>query len=173
MRFWNAPLNTYTYWFVYFFPPAGGNLSAIAQFYVDFKLDSLEGSSVIGTNDGFIAYGDADAVRISVSRNKRFWVHWEESQVNTHDDVIKWKHFPRYWPLVRGIHRSPVNPLHKGEWRGALMFSLICVWINRWVNSCEAGDLRRHRYHYDIIVMPQRTHDAKITSLLHQYVVLA
>ena len=39
-----------------------------------------------------------------------------------HDDVIKWKHFPHYWPFVRGIHRSPVNP-HKGQWRGALMFS--------------------------------------------------
>ena len=26
-----------------------------------------------------------------------------------HDDVIKWKHFPHYWPFVRGIHRSPVN----------------------------------------------------------------
>ena len=47
-----------------------------------------------------------------------------------HDDVIKWKHFPRYWPFVRGIHRSPVNSPHKGQWRGALMFSLICVWIN-------------------------------------------
>ena len=44
-----------------------------------------------------------------------------------HDDVIKWKHFPRYWPFVRGIHRSPVNSPHKGQWRGALMFSLICV----------------------------------------------
>ena len=42
-----------------------------------------------------------------------------------HDDVIKWKHFPRYWPFVRGIHRSPVNSPHKGQWRGALMFSLI------------------------------------------------
>ena len=41
-----------------------------------------------------------------------------------HDDVIKWKHFPRYWPFVRGIHRSPVNSPHKGQWRGALMFSL-------------------------------------------------
>ena len=38
-----------------------------------------------------------------------------------HDDVIKWKHFPRYWPFVRGIHRSPVNSPHKGQWRGALM----------------------------------------------------
>ena len=50
-----------------------------------------------------------------------------------HDDVIKWKHFPRYWPFVRGIHRSPVNSRHKSQWRGALMFSLICVWINDWV----------------------------------------
>ena len=38
-----------------------------------------------------------------------------------HDDVIKWKHFPRYWPFVRRIHRSPVNSPHKGPWRGALM----------------------------------------------------
>ena len=47
-----------------------------------------------------------------------------------HDDVIKWKHFPRYWPFVPGIHWSPLNSPHKGQWRGALMFSLICVWIN-------------------------------------------
>ena len=70
-----------------------------------------------------------------------------------HDDIIKWKHFPRYWPFVRGIHRSPVNSPHKGQWRGALMFSLICIWINGWVNNREAGDLRRHRAHYDVIVM--------------------
>ena len=61
---------------------------------------------------------------------------------SNHDDVIKWKHFPRYWPFVRGIHRSTVNSPHKGQWRGALMFSLICAWINGWVNNCEAGDLR-------------------------------
>ena len=70
-----------------------------------------------------------------------------------HDDVIKWKHFPRFWPFVRGIHRSPVNSPHRGQWRGALMFSLICAWIQGWVNNCEAGDLRRHRAHYDVIVM--------------------
>ena len=70
-----------------------------------------------------------------------------------HDDVIKWKHFPRYRPFVRGIHRSPVNSPHKGQWRGALMFSLICVSINGWVNNREAGDLRRYRAHYDVIVM--------------------
>ena len=70
-----------------------------------------------------------------------------------HDDVIKWKHFPRNWPFVRGIHRSPVNSPHKDQWRGALMFSLICVWINGWVNNREAGDLRRYRAHYCVIVM--------------------
>ena len=26
-------------------------------------------------------------------------------------------------------------------------------WINGWVNNREAGDLRRHRAHYDVIVM--------------------
>ena len=73
-----------------------------------------------------------------------------------HDDVIKWKHFPRYWPFVRGIHRSPVNPPHKGQWRGALMFSLICTWMNGWVHNREAGDLRCHRTHCDVTVMNGR-----------------
>ena len=65
----------------------------------------------------------------------------------------KWKHFPRYWPIVRGIHRSPLNSPHKGQWRGDLMFTLICARINGCVNNREAGDLRRHRAHYDVIVM--------------------
>ena len=68
-------------------------------------------------------------------------------------DVIKRKHFPRCWPFVRGIHRSPVNSLHKGQWRGALIFTLICAWINGWVNNRKTGDLRRHRTHYDVTVM--------------------
>ena len=81
----------------------------------------------------------------------------------SHDDVIKWKHFPRYWPFVPGIHRSPMNSPQKGQWRGALMFSLICVWINGWVNSGEAGDLRRHRAHYGVTVMP--------FNILHGFVI--
>ena len=71
----------------------------------------------------------------------------------THDDVIKWKHFPQHWPLVWGIHRFPVNSPHKGQWRGALMFSLICDWINAWVNNHEAGEFRHHLTHYDVSVM--------------------
>ena len=70
-----------------------------------------------------------------------------------HDDVIKWKHFPRNWPFVRRIHRSPVNSPHKGQWRGALIFSLVCTWINSWVNNAEAGDLRRIQAHCDVSVM--------------------
>ena len=51
-----------------------------------------------------------------------------------------WRHqmekkIPWYWPFVPGIHRSPVNSPHKDQWRGALMFSLICTWINSWVNN--------------------------------------
>ena len=41
----------------------------------------------------------------------------------------------------------------KGQWRRALMFSLICAWLNGWVNNCDAGDLRRHRGHYDVTIM--------------------
>ena len=70
-----------------------------------------------------------------------------------HDDAIQWKHFPRHWPFLWGIHRSPVNFPHKSQWRGALMFSLICAWINAWVNNREAGDLRHHRANYDVTVM--------------------
>ena len=73
--------------------------------------------------------------------------------VISHDDVIKWKHFPRYWPFVRGIHRTTVNSSHKGQRRGALLFSLICTCLNAWINNCRAGDLRGHRTHYDVTVM--------------------
>ena len=56
-----------------------------------------------------------------------------------------------------------MNSPHKGQWRGALVFSLICVWINDWINSREAGDLRRYRAHYDVIVM--RRLDLRTTNI--------
>ena len=66
------------------------------------------------------------------------WWGWESTVrfPSQHDDVIKWKHFPRNWPFLREIHRSPVNFPHKGQWRGALMFSLI---------ETPAWSLWRHR----------------------------
>ena len=76
-----------------------------------------------------------------LARLSRMDVHFDLQYQGQHHDVINWKHFPRYWPFVRGIHRLPVNSTHKGQWRGALMFSLIYAWTNVWVNNCEAGDL--------------------------------
>ena len=55
--------------------------------------------------------------------------------------------------LCVGIHWSPVNSPHKGQCRGALKFSFVCAWINGWENSRKAGNVRRHRPHYDVIVM--------------------
>ena len=82
---------------------------------------------------------------------------WPDPYTNSknprHDDIIKWKHFPHYWPFVLGIHRSPVNSPHKGQWCRTLMCSLICTWINDWVKNREAGDLKCHHTHYDVIVM--------------------
>ena len=53
-----------------------------------------------------------------------------------HDDIIKWKHFLRYWPFVQGIHQSPVNFPHKGQWGGHLCLNkrLRHSW-NWWVET--------------------------------------
>ena len=107
--------------------------------------------------------------------NKMFlhWIYylWLLSRLVIHDDVIKWKHFPRYWPFARGIHRSRMNSPNKGQWRGALMFSSICVCINGRVNNREAGDLRSYRPHYDVTVTDrqnswlQAKHGVKMAAL--------
>ena len=59
----------------------------------------------------------------------------------------------RVTDILCGIHRSPMNSYHKGQWRSALMFSFICAWINGWVHNRDFGELRRHRAHYDVIAM--------------------
>ena len=68
-----------------------------------------------------------------------------------------WRHqmeaFSALLAICAGNSPVPVKSPHKGQWRGALMFSLICARINDWVNNQEAGDLRRHRGHYDVSVM--------------------
>ena len=46
-----------------------------------------------------------------------------------------------------------MNFPHKGQLGGDVMFSLICVWINGWVNNRQAGDFKRDRAHYDVIEM--------------------
>ena len=76
------------------------------------------------------------------SRSKRWWRHQMET-------------FSALLAICAGNSPFPVNSPHKGQWRGALMFSKICVWINGWVNNREAGDLRRYRANYEVIVMPK------------------
>ena len=68
-----------------------------------------------------------------------------------HDDGHQMETFSALLAFCAG--NSPVNSPHKGQWRGASMFSSICAWINGWVNNSEASDLRCHHTHYDIIVM--------------------
>ena len=89
-----------------------------------------------------------DMVNMNISKEKAVTNHNchgnKHIPIDLHDDVIKWKHFARYWPFVRGIHRWPVNSPHKGQWRGALKFSVICVWINGWADNRKTGDLRRY-----------------------------
>ena len=75
-----------------------------------------------------------------------------------------WRHqmeiFSRYWSFVRRIHRSPVNSPHKGQWRGALMFTLICTRINGWVNNrvwwfkTPSRPLWRHRNVIPCLLIP-------------------
>ena len=67
-----------------------------------------------------------------------------------HIDVIKWKYFPRCWPCVRGIHRSPVDSPDKGQWRGALLSFylrlnklLVKQWRRRWFET-PSRSLWRH-----------------------------
>ena len=91
-------------------------------------------------------------------RNPQFYVSGKRPMtspavLNSYDDVIKWKYFPRYWPFLWGIHRWPLNSPHKGQCRGALMFSLISALTNGWGNKWDAGDLIRHRAHFDVIVI--------------------
>ena len=97
-----------------------------------------------------------------------FVQHVVQAVIIEHDDVIKWKHFPRDWPFVQGIHWSPVNSPNKGQWRGAFMFSLICAWINGWLNNGDAGDLRRHQVHYDVIVMKQADFASPVVTSCHR-----
>ena len=93
--------------------------------------------------------------------------------IKCHDDVIEWKHFPRYWPFVQGIHQSPVKSPHKGQWCGALMFSLICALNKRlskqswgWWFDTPSRSLWRH-----CNVMPsssQPSHGLMSSRIVHQ-----
>ena len=70
-----------------------------------------------------------------------------------HYDVINWKHFLRYWPFVRGIHRWPVDSPHKGPVTTQTFdVTLLLVWTNGWTNTRLTGNSRRHDCH---LTLPQ------------------
>ena len=102
-----------------------------------------------------VVYYDCSLSCFNISRSVWFIVHHITKYIvaSHHDDAIEWKHFPRYLPLVRGIHQSPVNSPYKGQWAGALMSSLIGTWTNGWVSTRDAGDLRHRRAHYGVTVI--------------------
>ena len=55
--------------------------------------------------------------------------------------------------LCEGIHRSHVDSPHKGQWRGVLMFSLICAWTNGCASNRSACEFGRDCAYYDVTVM--------------------
>ena len=102
---------------------------------------------------------------------RRTWVNESCETWSTYDIVTAtwWHHqmetFSALLAICAGNSPVPVNSPHTGQWLGSLMFSLIYAWISDWVNSREAGDLRRHRGHYDVIVM--KTHTSPL--YVHSY----
>ena len=87
------------------------------------------------------------------------------------------KYFPRYWPLVRGIHRSPVNSPHKGPVTRSFDVSLILARANNETNRRVAGDLRRYDIHYDVVMicikamLANDEHLILMPSLKHLYLI--
>ena len=81
----------------------------------------------------------------------------KSTRARSSNGMLWWRHLVETFFALLAIcaGKSPVTDEFptQGQWRGSLMFSLICVWINGWVNNREAGDLRRYRAHYDVIVM--------------------
>ena len=101
----------------------------------------------------------SNAVSVSMPcRHVSLTIQWTAmDKTCAHYDVIKWNFFRVTGPL-RGefaCHRCQDLP-HKGQWRGALMLTLICAWTNRWAKNGDAGVLRRHRTDYDVTVMTQQ-----------------
>ena len=69
-----------------------------------------------------------------------YYSGWWFARLYKHGDVIKWKH-------------PSVDSPHKCQWRGALMFSLVCTWTNGWANNQDAGSFKHHRAYYKVTVM--------------------
>ena len=89
--------------------------------------------------------------------------HWNHTpSVASHIPCLPRANSPvvRHIQVSASMMTSPVNSPHKGQWREALMISMICTWINGWVNSYDAGDLRPHRAHCDVILMSSKIYNS-------------
>ena len=118
-----------------------------------------------GSLPGTQTMNESEASSVCSERRSSYWLLSCQSSLysqgcsDSRTEVGKtwWRHqmenFLRYWPFVRGIHWWPVDSPLKGQWRGALMFSLICAWTNGWANNRDAGELRRDRFYHDVTVM--------------------
>ena len=111
---------------------------------------------------------------VSVKHNEENGNTCDQSHISIYaiEHITRWRHQMETFSTLLAIcaGNSPVNSPHKAQWRGALMFSLICVWINGWANIREVGDLRRYRAQYDVIVVNemgffcQNTHNIQFIS---------
>ena len=87
--------------------------------------------------------------------------------------------YPYYWFMSWWRHQMETlsallaicagNLPHTKASDGALMFSLICAWINGWVNNGEASDLIRHHAHYDVPVKSRQSQGYKFKQKLQKF----
>ena len=75
-------------------------------------------------------------------------------------------------PLWWGTHRSPVHSPNNGQWRGALMFSLICDWTNGWTNNRDVGDSKPHRAHYYVTVMREDFNHFSVLKKIENVIII-
>ena len=126
-----------------------------------------KGSNRLGSTLSLVGFIGPTLVQwLSLYQNKKGAHYW--ATITTHRRIMwwflisiskntSWRHQMQTISalLALCVGSSPVTGEFPSQrpWRGALILSLLCAWINPWVNTSEAGDLRRHRAHYDVIVM--------------------
>ena len=122
----------------------------LTRFYTRFTYATVNTKFLLGLCNGLVTMGQRKKIIIMNFFQTRLRLNRAVHMMTSPNENI-----PRHWPFMRGIQRSPMNSPHKGQWRGALMFSQICAWTNGWANSRDAGDMRRHYTRYDVTIMKQ------------------
>ena len=102
------------------------------------------------------------------------WELWYNHNKTQETNKPWWRHqmetFSALLALCAGNSPVPGEFPAQSQCRGALMFSLICARINGWVNNGEAGDFRRHRAHYDVIVMHHNAFCMAYTTFINSLI---